>query len=244
MSPRDPSVLALAFALAACGGAAAPAPPAAGPAEHAAAPVAPNGATTATTTGTAAAPPPLAPLDDAAIARLAASPVALRSNVVPPGKSERYGHAEIIIHGPPDDVRSVLLAFGHYKDIVPRKFKNAHVVGKENGRTDLSMQVPILRGMITLSYVLRFAPIVPTADGERLEGTFVKGNVKDANIVMTMRGVTPTSTLLKCDLLILPKVPAPQSAVDEELRDAAGDALDGIKLRVEQPSASPPLAPS
>ncbi len=200
--------------------------------------------TPATTPSTSPPPPTLVPLDDAEVARLEASPFALRSNFVPPGKSERYGHAEIMIHGPADDVRKVILDFAHYKDIVPRKFKNAHVVAKEKGQTDLHMQVPILHGMILLWDILRFGPIVPTEHGERLEGKFVRGNVKDANIVMTMRGVGPKATILKCDLLILPKVPAPQSAIDEELRDAAGDALDGIKARVETPPASPPPAPA
>jgi hypothetical protein len=227
----------------ACGGAA-PAPagsPALASPPATAAEAAPAAAAPA---AAAPAPPPaLVPLDDAEIARIEGAPFAVKSNWVPPGKSERFGHAEIVIHGDPDEVRKVLLDFGHYKDIVPRKFKNAHVIAKEKGRTDLYMQVPIMHGMIMLWDVLRFSPITLTERGERLEGTFVRGNVRDANIVMTMRGVAPKKTLLTCDLLILPKVPAPQSAIDEELRDAAGDALDGIKGRVEQPSVSPPPQP-
>ena len=223
----------------ACGGA--PGTPAAAPAASA------DGSRAAPSTdATASAPPELAPLDPALVARLAASDHATRSNGVPTGKTERYGHAEILLRAGLPRVRRVITDFGHYKDIVPRKFHNARVIAKESGRTDLYMQIPIMRGMITLWDVLRFGPTKLTAEGEVLEGTFVRGNVKDANLVLRMRAVDDGSTILVCDLLILPKIPAPQSAIDEELRDAAGDALDGIKQRLESEGkdAAPPPPPA
>ena len=233
------------IALFACGGS--PKAPAVAPSEAEAAARA-----TASSDPPASAPPELAPLDPALVARLAAADHATRSNGVPKGKTQRYGHAEIFLHAPLPRVRKVITDFAHYKDIVPRKFHNARVVAKESGRTDLYMQIPIMHGMITLWDILRFGPTTLTSEGEVLEGTFVRGNVKDANLVLRMRAVDASSTILVCDLLILPKVPAPQSAIDEELRDAAGDALDGIKLRLDSegkdapppPPASPPPAPA
>ena len=52
-------------------------------------------------------------------------------------------------------VREKSTDFSHYKEFVPHKFQNARVIAKENGNTDLYMQVPVMRGMVTLWQVLR-----------------------------------------------------------------------------------------
>jgi len=146
------------------------------------------------------------------------------------GREGRYGHAEALVNAPLTKVRETAGAFGQYKNIFGGKLRNIRVVGKENGSTDVYVQVPVMHGMLTLSQVLRFGPAKQVAPGvEQLEGTFVRGtNVNGAHIVITMKEVDENFTVVKCDLLIVPSVPAPQSAVDEELRDAAMNAVDGI----------------
>ena len=63
-----------------------------------------------------------------------------------------------------------------------------------------------------------------------IEGKFVKGNIKDMHIAWTIRpGPDDKSAIMTCDLLLLPNVPAPQDAVDEELRDACGDAINAVR---------------
>ncbi|HEX7664408.1 MAG TPA: hypothetical protein VF407_07860, partial [Polyangiaceae bacterium] len=59
----------------------------------------------------------------------------------------------------------------------------------------------------------------------------------DMELAITMRSVAPDETILSVDLLLVPQVPAPQSALDETLRDAAGDAVEALKKRVEAPAA-------
>src|SRR5580698_10476100 len=56
-------------------------------------------------------------------ARIAAAKRSLEWNWTPPGRAERYGHAETLIHAPISSVRTRVLDYAHYKDILPSRFK-------------------------------------------------------------------------------------------------------------------------
>jgi hypothetical protein len=158
--------------------------------------------------------------------RLAKDPGPIKTNWVPPGKSDRYGHAEGIVQAPADKVKAKLQDFANYKDLAGPKFKTVRVVDKQGANTDVYFQLPIMKGIITINYVTRFPP----AKGDVVEGTFVKGNIKDMHIAFTVRpGPDEKSAIMVCDLVLLPNVPAPQSAIDEELRDACGDAINAVR---------------
>jgi hypothetical protein len=74
--------------------------------------------------------------------------------------------------------------------------------------------------------VTRFTP--PRSDV--VEGTYVKGNIKGMHIALGVRpGPDDKTSVMICDLLLSPSIPAPQSAVDEELRDACGDAIVAVR---------------
>jgi hypothetical protein len=164
--------------------------------------------------------------------RLAKDKGPIRTNWTPPGKSERYGRAEGIIGAPADKVRAKLQDFGSYKDLAGPKFKTVRVVDKQGNDTDVYFQLPIMKGLITINYVTRFAPI----KGDVIEGKFVKGNIKDMHVAWTVRpGPDDKSAIMTCDLLLVPNVPAPQDAVDEELRDACGDAINAVRKTLGVP---------
>jgi len=179
----------------------------------------------------------MAMADDADAARIAAAGHSLKWNWTPPGRSDRYGHAETLIHAPLQAVRMRVLDFAHYRDIVPEKFKTSRVVGHgADGSSDVYIQVAVLHGMLTLWDVTRFTPARTVAPGvDVIEGRMVpgKGNVDDLDVVWTMRALDDEWTLLKFDLLLKPGWPAPQSAVDEELRDSAMAAVDAIHDRAQ-----------
>lgn len=174
---------------------------------------------------------------DADAVRLSQLGHSFKTNAVPAGKSERYGHAEVLINAPLAKVRQQVTDFAHYKDFAPDKFHNARVVDKDrdHGTTDLYFSLDVMRGMVKLTNTMRFSPVKVLAPGlEVVEGKFVKGtNVRDSNIILTMHEVSPDFTVLKVDLLIQPLIPAPQSAVDEELRDSALKAVDAIHDRAQ-----------
>lgn len=170
--------------------------------------------------------------------RLAKDPGPIKTNWTPPGKSERYGHAEGLIAAPYDVVKTRLLDFPRYKELAGPKFKKVSVVDKSASGTDLYFQLPIMKGLVTIWYVTRFGTARPGVGGaEVIEGKFVKGNIKDMQIAFTIRPTPDQKTILVCDLNLAINLPAPQSALDEELRDACGDAVNAVRARTTQPPA-------
>lgn len=166
----------------------------------------------------------------AQVERLLKDPGPIRSNWTPPGKSVRYGHAEGLIDAAYDVVRARLLDFVHYKELAGPKFNKVSVVDKTAAGTDVYFSLPIMRGIVTLWYVTRFKSARPAANGaEVVEGQFVKGNIKDMQIVFTVRRGPESKTLIVCDLNLAISLPAPQELLDEELRDACGDAVVALR---------------
>jgi hypothetical protein len=167
-------------------------------------------------------------------ARIASAGHSLKWNWTPPGKGDRFGHAEVLVNAPLGAVRAVVTDFGHYKDLVPSRFHNARIIARQPGSTDVYMQVPILHGMVTLWEVVRFGSVQRLAPGvEQLEGQYVRGNVKTMDVIFTMHAIGEDWTVLKLDLLLLLNIPAPQWAIDEELRDAAMQAVDAMHDRAQ-----------
>jgi hypothetical protein len=153
---------------------------------------------------------------------------------VPPGQDARWGHGEILVQAPLDAVRAQITDYAHLSDLAPNRFKTSRVVDRRPGTTDVYVQIPLVHGLVTLWQVVRFAPPQVLAPGfEIVQGGLVKGNVKHMNLIVTMRSVDPARTVLACDLSIEPEFYAPQAAIDEELRDAAGDAVVAVKARAE-----------
>ncbi len=168
---------------------------------------------------------------DAEVARLIeAKGATLKWNVVPPGKSERYGHAEVLVDAPLARVQAAAIDFGHYKDF-HWKFASARVIGKEQGNVDLYMKLPIKVGPIKIEEweVMRFGPARTTASNLVVEGTGVRGKMKQAHLVITARAIDAKHSLAKVDLLFVPSLPAPQGKIDEELRDGAQDFVNGVR---------------
>ncbi len=165
-------------------------------------------------------------------ARIASAGHTLTWNWTPPGHADRFGHAETLIHAPLPKVRRFVLDFGHYRELAPYSVKTSRVVGHQpDGSVDVYMQITVMNDMVTLWNVTRFAPLRRQAEGlEVLEGRMIpgKGNVEDGAAVWTLHAVGPEWTVLKFDLLLRPGLPAPQSAIDEELRNSATHAVDAI----------------
>ncbi len=114
------------------------------------------------------------------------------------------------------------------------------VVDKQATTADVYFQLPIMRGAIVLFYTARFSPPRTTADRcQIVEGTFVKGNVEDVHLVLEACEIDAQATAMGCDLHVGIRVPAPQSAIDEELRDACADAIKALRESVK-PKGGPP----
>lgn len=177
---------------------------------------------------------PVAAHADGEVQRLLDAKRTLAWNVTS-GKSQRYGHAETLVDAPADKLRETALDFEHYKDL-HKKLRNARVVGRDANGTDVYMKLPVKVGPFSVDQwsVMRFGPAKGLNGGGWLvEGRETKGNMKDGHLAITVRPIDAKHSLLKVDLLLVPSLPAPQSMIDEELRDAALDIANGLKDRAQ-----------
>jgi hypothetical protein len=181
--------------------------------------------------------PSTARADDAEAARISAAGHSLRWNWTPPGHTERFGHAETLVHAPLSVVRARVVDYSRYREFLPDKFKTSRVVGHSpDGSADVYMQISVMHGVVTLWDITRFAPPKTVAPGvDVVEGRMMpgKGNVDDLDALWTLRAIDPEWTVLKFDLLLRPGLFVPQWVMDEELRDSAACAIDAIHDRAQ-----------
>jgi hypothetical protein len=177
--------------------------------------------------------------------RLAAAGHSLKWNWTPPGRAQRFGHAETLVHAALETVRQLVIDFGNYRALAP-SITTSRVVGHgPDGSTDVYLRMGVLNNTITFWNVTRFAPLRRAPQGEEiLEGQMVpgKGNIDDSAAVWTLSAAGPGWTVLKFDVLLRPGVPAPQSLIDEQLRDSAMDVVNSIHDRAQGSKAFDPYS--
>lgn len=180
----------------------------------------------------AAAPAAPAPEKDPQVARLLEAKKTLHWNQTLPNSKDRYGHAEALVEATADQVAKTATDFGKYREL-HRKFKTARVIGKEGDQTDVYMRYPVQLGPMTIELyeVMRFSPDRANGGSHFIEARGIKGDMKRGHTVITVRPVDAKHSLISVDISLVPTLPAPQSYVDEELRDGAEDFVDGIRDR-------------
>ena len=171
---------------------------------------------------------------DPQVQRLLDAKKTLKWNYPAPNSSDRYGHAEALVDAPADKVSKVVTDFGRYKEL-HRKFASARVIAKEGESTDVYMKYPVQIGRFTIDFheVMRFTPPRAESGGQIVEGRGVKGDMKQGHLRISVKPIDDKHSLLQVDVLLVPKIPAPQVLVDEELRDGAEDYVNGIKDRAQ-----------
>src|ERR1700681_1718650 len=97
------------------------------------------------------AAPSMARANDPDAARITAAGHSLKWNWTPPGRSDRFGHGETLVHAPLSTVRAQVLDYAHYRDFMPDKFKTSRVVSHgADGSADVYIQILVMGGMVTL----------------------------------------------------------------------------------------------
>ncbi|HEY3499566.1 MAG TPA: SRPBCC family protein [Polyangiaceae bacterium] len=132
-----------------------------------------------------------------------------------------------------DVLRAVVTDYAHYASIITR-FRQARVIGRSGDKTDVYLEVPILKGAAKVWAVVRFEPPKREGDHEVVRGRMLKGNVKRLDAVWRIREVDETSARLDLELLIVPDLPAPRSLVLGEIRSAAARAVWGAREEAER----------
>jgi ribosome-associated toxin RatA of RatAB toxin-antitoxin module len=143
------------------------------------------------------------------------------------------GAASAIVEAPPEVVRELVVDYGKYSGYIKR-FEQSKVVGKAKDKTDVYLQLPILKGAAKIWAVVRFEPPKTQGDWELISARMLKGNVKRLDANWKLRKHGDSSTELQLELLLVPDFPAPQSVVIPEVRDAAGTAVSGLRAAAEK----------
>lgn len=145
----------------------------------------------------------------------------------------KAGGARVHVAMPVADVKKVVTDYKNYAKFITR-FDKAKVVGRNGGKTDVYLQVPILKGAAKIWAVLRFEPIKSVDGEERLEGHMIKGNVWRLDARWRITKIDEDNTQLNLELLIVPKLPVPGSMVTKEAAYAADTAVVGSRDRAEK----------
>jgi len=156
-----------------------------------------------------------------------------RFNVKTPYADIHAGAARVNVDAPEELVRSVVLDYKNYAKFMAR-FEKSQVVGRSGDKTDVYLQVPILKGAAKVWAVVRFEPIKEIDGSEVLTGHMIKGNVKRLDATWRLKKLDDATTQVALELLIVPDLPVPDSLVVPEVRFAAAKAVEGSRDEAEK----------
>jgi hypothetical protein len=153
-----------------------------------------------------------------------------------PQSDKPAGGARALVYASPDLVRSVVLDYANYahyfdpdKGTNPKRRWASKIVGKSGDKTDLYLEVPILKGAAKIWAVVRFDPPKKNGDTEIVTGKMIKGNVDKLNAKWKMKRTADNNTELQLEFLVVPSIPVPDSLLANEARSAAAKAVKGMK---------------
>ncbi|HLV68478.1 MAG TPA: SRPBCC family protein [Polyangiaceae bacterium] len=143
------------------------------------------------------------------------------------------GAARAIVLAPETVVRSVVTDYNKYPSFITR-FRAAKIVGRVGDKTDVYLQVPIMKGTVKIWAVVRFDPPKTVGNQQVIKGKMLKGNVKHLDAVWRIRKLDTQRTELTLELAIVPGFPMPDAVVMPELRHAAARAVTGTRDEAER----------
>ena len=158
-----------------------------------------------------------------------------RFDVKTPYSDTNAGAARGNVDAPEDVVRAVVLDYKNYSSFISR-FEKSRVVGRSGDKTDVYLQVPILKGAAKVWAIVRFEPVKQVDGTEVVEGHMIngKGNVKRLDAKWRLKKLDDTTTQVVLELLIVPELPVPDSLVVPEVRFAAAKAVEGSRDEAEK----------
>ena len=156
-----------------------------------------------------------------------------RFEVKTPYADMNAGAARVNVDAPQALVRQVVLDFKNYASFMSR-FEKSRIVGRSGDKTDVYLQVPILKGAAKVWAIVRFEPVKEVNGTEVVVGHMIKGNVKRLDATWRLKKLDDVSTEVVLELLIVPDMPVPDSLVVPEVRFAAAKAVEGSRDEAEK----------
>jgi ribosome-associated toxin RatA of RatAB toxin-antitoxin module len=146
------------------------------------------------------------------------------------------GGAAIFVNAPIDAVRRIVTDYRHYSTMI-KPFKQSKLLSRSKGVSEVYLEVPILHGAATVWVVAVIGPVVKENGEEKIIAKRKDGNVDDFRATWRLRAVDAEHTIVKLELLVDPKVPAPASAVANELSGAADKAVTAVRDQAKKGKA-------
>lgn len=156
-----------------------------------------------------------------------------RFEVKTPYSDMNAGAARVNVDAPEELVRQVVLDYKNYANFMSR-FEKSRIVGRSGDKTDVYLQVPILKGAAKVWAIVRFEPVKEVNGTEVVVGHMIKGNVKRLDATWRLKKLDDTTTNVVLELLIVPDMPVPDSLVVPEVRFAAAKAVEGSRDEAEK----------
>jgi ribosome-associated toxin RatA of RatAB toxin-antitoxin module len=151
----------------------------------------------------------------------------------------RAGGAAGVVGAPASEVRRLVTDYGKYEAWLPG-FKRSRIVGRSADRTDVYLEVPIFHGAAKLWAVTRFDAPQAENEGERIDGRMIgPGNVDDLRAVWHIVPVDERHTLVRLELLLVPKLHLGSELITSALAESADDAVSACRRRLEPAPPAP-----
>jgi len=133
-----------------------------------------------------------------------------RYEVQTPRSDIKAGGSRAAVHAPLQIVSKIVTNFDGYSGYIKR-FEKAKVIGRHGNKTDVYLQVPIMKGAAKVWAVVRFEPPQPNRAGDSVlvVGRMLKGNVKKLDARYRISRIDDQNTKLDLELLIEPDFVVP-----------------------------------
>ena len=143
------------------------------------------------------------------------------------------GRATVRVNAAPSVVRKQILALDEYAEFMPH-YRSARTLGrKPDGAREIYMQWEALHGAVKLWARMNLAR-TDDGDAEVWATEFVDGNVDEAYAAWRIEPTEDGKTKLTLETFLDPKLPVPQSLLNEENVNAAIKAVKAMRDRCEQ----------
>jgi len=156
-----------------------------------------------------------------------------RYEVKAPHAGVPAGGARTKVVAPAGVVRAVVTDYKNYTAIITR-FDKARVVGRSGDKTDVYLEVPIMKRAAKIWAVVRFDPPKIVDGVELVVGRMLQGNVKRLDATWRIRRVDDRHSQLELELSIVPHLPLPSALIVSEERYAAARGVDGVRKEAEK----------
>lgn len=149
------------------------------------------------------------------------------------GSALVHGRSTVTVHTPIEDARKGILGFAHYAEFMPH-YSNCRVLGRTpSGGRDVYMEIEALHGAVHL-WARVEVPKPSIVDGRETYPTrFLEGNVRDFQATWRLRKIDEAKTELSLEVFLHPKIPLPDSLVNEENLDGSASGVSAMRTRIE-----------